>query len=495
MGKALILALFLYLLPPSLLAQEGRALLPSPERRLELARSSPDYPVTPGDSYQLYYTNPYGGQSLEIQIRSDYMAYLGLFGQLNAKGLTALKFIQAVEELVRKAYPQSRPNCFIKTTGVFSVMLCGEVDKSGLCEAWGLLTLEELIRDRLTAQASLRTIEIHRDNQQILTCDLFQALRNGKREENPYLRPGDLVNVKKAQLQIKVLGEVVYPGKYEILPGETLRDACEVYAGGLTAAADKERIYLWRNLNASTFPGKAFIFTSTSTAYSDFRLENLDYIQVTSVSEKLPVVYFEGALVSPTQPQEQTAIVVSSEKPDSKSTLFTLRIYEGQTLAAALHEVKELLSPLADLKNAMLLRTDKNEAQSLNLAELLYSFDASKDLVLRPGDRIIIPQLDYYVTVAGAVIKPGRYPWQSNQTYQYYVNQAGGCDPQKNLNNSVTIYDAYHNRLESAQSIPPGASIIAEYNNSLYHLAQWVPVFSLALSTASLIVAIWQLLR
>lgn len=490
-----LLVLCLGLLPPSLFAQENRTPLPSPERRQELARSSPDYPVTPGDSYQLYFTNPYGGQSLEIQIRSDYLAYLGLFGQVNAKGLTALQFIQAVEERVRKAYPESRPNCFIKTTGVFSVMLRGEVEKSGQCEAWGLLSLEELVRGRLTAAASIRTIEILRDNQQIISCDLFQALRNGKREDNPYLKPGDIITVKKAQFQIKVFGEVIYPGKYEILPGETLHDACEFYAGGFTPAADTARIYLWRSLNANTLPGQAFVFTTTSPTYRDFRLENLDYIQVASISERLPVVYFEGALVLPNQSQDQTRIVLAFEESELKTSLYALRIYEGQTLSSALHEVKDLLSPRADLKNAVLLRVDQKEPLPLNLAELLYNFDARKDLVLKPGDRISIPQMEYYVTVSGAVIKAGRYPWQPEQTYQYYINQAGGCDPKKNLNNSVIIYDAHNNRLDPTQRIPPGARIIAEYNNGLYHFEQWIPVLSLALSAASLVIAICQLLH
>jgi len=45
------------------------------------------------------------------------------------------------------------------------------------------------------------------------------------------------------------------------------------------------------------------------------------------------------------------------------------------------------------------------------------------------------------VTVAGAVAVPGRYPYIPDRDWSYYINLAGGFNPERNSSEKVTITD------------------------------------------------------
>lgn len=72
------------------------------------------------------------------------------FGELKVKA----------ENIVLKAYPDSLPRLTIKSTGVFPVLVKGEVSRPGYAQGWGFSRLSDMIADRLTKYSSLRNVEI-----------------------------------------------------------------------------------------------------------------------------------------------------------------------------------------------------------------------------------------------------------------------------------------------------------------------------------------------
>ena len=106
---------------------------------------------------------------------------------------------------------------------------------------------------------------------------------------------------------------------------------------------------------------------------------------------------------------------------------------------------------------------------------------------------MIIPLRQYFVTVSGAVRLPGRYSYVPNRSYHYYVNLAGGTDPEKNSGGLVSITNTDDELQPLLDPIEPEDKIHAEYNNALYHFNQWGLVITTAVSVTALVVSIIQL--
>jgi len=456
------------------------------ESRVLLAHSTHDYPVTPGDVYLLSWVTMTGAQSIEIVIRGDYQAHLGIFGVLQAHGMTYLQFAAAVEQKVTAVYPQGRPQCIVRSTGIFLVRVQGEVKLERTVECWGLTRLSAIVGDNATNNSSYRNVEVKSQSNSTQRYDLFAARRMGIREQDPYIRPGDVITVKRTQTRVVISGEVNKPGVYELAEGEGLADLIEKYAEGFSVLGDTARIRIVRTLSAEK-NGESFLLDSSTSEYKSFKLRYLDEVTVGSRVDSFPVVHFEGAVVT--------------GKPGTASELepapgkYTSRITGGERLGSIVRGMREVFSPFASLSEAYIIRRDRDLPIPANLEKLIFDYSAADDVVLEAQDRIIVPFKKYYVTVSGAVLKPGRYQYAPGKRFSYYLDVAGGTDPQKNSGNSVIISDSNENRLALDRVIQPDDRIYAEYNNGLYHFQQWGVVLGTTVSVAALVVGIIQLTR
>jgi polysaccharide export outer membrane protein len=454
------------------------------ESRVILANAVKNYPVTPGDVYKLSYMTAGGIQSLEITVQGDFSLNLSVFGKLSAQGLTYQELRTAAENLVNHAYPGSKPSFIIISTGIFQIYLKGEVKEAGYVNCWGLSRLSEVIAGKTTAYSSLRDIEVIAENGAVKTYDLFSALSLGKRDEDPYVKPDNTVVVKKVQRQVKIFGEIFRPGTYQLLASDGLEELISNYGGGFTNLSDPTRIRIVRFVTEEKQKGEAYYLSSKDSLYKDFILHNLDEVYIPSKKDSLPVVYFEGAL----DLDEKAAV-----KGEELSEKYTYRFVEGQKLSSALQELYNKFSSEADLKRAYIIRSGEDKPIAVDIEALIHNYDASKDIVLVPYDRVIIPFRQYFVTVSGAVFRPGHYPYMPNRSYKYYLQLAGGTDPQKNIGEKVIITDMNDTVFSQTRIIQPEDIIYAEYNNPLYHANQWAVIIGTAVSVTALVLTIIQL--
>jgi len=460
------------------------SLLNSAADRVILASAVKDYPVTPGDVYKLSYMTARGIHSLEITVQSDFSLNLSVFGTLSAQAQTYQELRVNVEKLVQRSYPGSKPSFIIQATGIFQVYLKGEVKQAEYVNCWGLSRLSEVIAGKTTGYSSVRDIDIVADDTTPHTYDLFSASHFGEKQQNPYVRPGDTIIIKKAQRQVRVYGEVYRPGSYQLLAGEGLDELISRYAGGFTSLSDAARIRIIRLISSEKQSGEAYYLNSSDSLYKDFVLYNLDEVYIPNKKDSLPVVYFEGAL-----DLEENSTV----KTEARSQKYTYRFVEGQKLASALQELYGSFSSEADLKSAYIIRLEAAEPIPVNIEELIHNYSEEKDVTLMPYDRIVIPFRQYYVAVSGAVFKPGLYPYMPNRSYKYYLHLAGGTDPQKNAGEAVTITDVNDIVQATTRIIQPDDTVYAEYNNALYHANQWAVIISAAVSVTALVLTIIQL--
>ena len=121
-------------------------------------------------------------------------------------------------------------------------------------------------------------------------------------------------------------------------------------------------------------------YLNVSKGYdSSIYLSNGDSIVVPSKTELLPIVYFQGALVTEfSNPQERYVIYRQNYK-----------IRKGETLYTALRSVE--LSPQADLTACYIIRN--KEKIFINLDDYLYNYDPENDIVLQPLDCIVVPYI------------------------------------------------------------------------------------------------------
>ena len=360
---------------PGAIGAEPQAFFSS---RTLLAVTNPDYLVSPGDVYTLTYNREPTTVTQYLIVEPDLTVDLSIFGVEDASGQTFIEFRRMVEQKVLTAYPKSLPRITIRSTGVFDVMMNGEVLRTGYKLAWGLTRLSEIVNENLTPYSSTRNIQIISANGRSRFYDLYRASRAGEKDQDPFVRPRDTIVLSKFDRQITVSGEVERPGIYQLLWGEQLEKAIEYYGSGLTTAADPSRVELNQyNPNEKI---QVINYVDITEGYdSTIILKNGDSIYVPSKTELLPIIYFEGAIV-PEGANPQEKFVIYRQK-------HTMR--RGETLYTALRSV--VLSPQADLPACYIKR--KGDKIFIDLDDYLYNYDPKKDVVLQPLDCIIIPYI------------------------------------------------------------------------------------------------------
>ena len=389
------------------------------QQRLALALAAADYPVTPGDTYELAFLPATAARvdatrlSELVVVASDYTVDLGAFGVLDARGLNLNDFRRRVAALVADAYPGSNPALHLTGVGAFEVHLRGAVETAGYAATWGLGRLSAIVADRLAAHASVRDVRIER-GADVQVYDLFRAQRFGIRSQDPYLLPGDRICVSRRQREVTIGGQVWRPGSYQLAAGEGLAELV-AFADGFTPRADLERVRI-ESLGSAPAPaaaeaalldcdGAPLPAVSSSAAAAErgvtryaawgadlarAALRDGDVVTVANRDALLPAVFFEGAVAAP------------APVPGATGGRIAHRYRPGETLFDALQKIRDSIAPGADLTNATFARRGEPDAP-VNLELLLHGGARAGDRGLQPMDRIIIPAQRFEVALRGEV--------------------------------------------------------------------------------------------
>jgi protein involved in polysaccharide export with SLBB domain len=279
------------------------------------------------------------------------------------------------------------------------------------------------------------------------------------------LRP--LVTINREERRITLEGAVRRPGTYNLLPGENLKDLIEVYGDSFTPMADTERITLTRFVNTLDKVGNR-MYLSPGDIEKNYRLEHYDVIEVPSTVDARPVLYVEGA------------VGASDEGQLSSSNRVIVRFEPGDNYGSLVRRNSAWFSAVSDTGNAYIMRNNKKIPIDLN--PLMYSVENRSPYYLEPNDMLVIPFRQYFVTVSGAVIVPGRYPYIPDRNWEYYIALAGGFKQDQNSREKITITDLNGKRMSKSETITPETIITAETNSFLYRFNQIAPVVTTILS-------------
>ena len=439
---------------------------------LMLARSSADYRVTPGDAYMLVYAIGNNQITYPIVVDSSYRIRVSNLGIVNGAGKTFLQLKNEVEAIVTNNYPLSGVQLVLRQPAFFNVHVRGEVRKSGEVSVWALSRLSSLLNeDNQTSYSSVRDVTVRSSNGQTRVYDLFNAQRLGDLSQDPYLRPGDVITLNRVKRIVTINGSVERPGTYQLLDGENIKELIEYYSSGFTADADRTRIEMIRLVNNEEIAG-AKLFLAASDLEANFPLENMDSITIPSTTQLQAVMFVEGAAGNRGASQNLTA-----------SSRLIERFNHGETYASLVRRNIGWFSEVSDTQNAYIIRGLQRIPIDLNLA--LYDATYRGNDLVHENDVLVIPFRQYFVSVAGAVAIPGRYPYIPDRDWEYYIGLAGGFVPGRNTNNSITIVDLNGRRMNKTDIITPETTITANTNHFLFYFNQYAPVITTTLGVLS----------
>jgi polysaccharide export outer membrane protein len=216
--------------------------------------ASASYQIQPGDQLMLFLTGDVQ-QSIPLPVTREGFVVIRDVGQIYVANLTMGQFESVLYERLPRAFSGVRRDASARTHFSVSVtklhtnqvFVVGDVAQPGSYEisSAGTALTALYVAGGPSPNGSLRHIEIRREGHLADSLDVYAYLLHGDASHDVQVKSGDIVFVPIHGPRIKVVGEVVRPGIYELASGETLTDALRD-AGGFEATAVRHHVQITR---------------------------------------------------------------------------------------------------------------------------------------------------------------------------------------------------------------------------------------------------------
>ena len=263
---------------------------------------------------------------------------------------------------------------------------------------------------------------------------------------------------------ITILGEVQDPGTYKYAANETLEDFI-LQAGGLTESASTAKVDVARRIidpsATHTNDTIAYLYSFDlkdgfiiNQGNSAFHLEPFDCVYVRrspGYAEQRDVtivgeVLFEGRYALSKKSERLSEVI-------QRAGGLTKTAYSPGARLIRRRTADEMARQDAILEAAK--RANKNGKDSIDVSSLdlgpsyevgieldkaLKNPGSDADIVLRTGDRIVVPEYSGTVKINGEVMYPNTVSYVEGKDLEYYINQAGGWSDNSKKSKTYIIY-------------------------------------------------------
>lgn len=373
-----------------------------------------------------------------------------------------------------------------------------------------------LSEDAFTARGT-----IHRRKEdrtlEVLAVDIKGIMERSQpdvslKNEDVFFIPSKKIMQKERVLTIS--GEVPYPGTYEYADNTTLEDFI-LQAGGLKDAASMVKVDVSRRMRnqnvreAGTQVAESFSFSLKEGFVIDgepgFVLQPFDevyvrrspgYVEQQHVEVEGEIA-FEGTYVLVNKGMRLSDLVKAAGGLTSQAYAMGAHLERELTPAEKLKQKTMLkLAVSGDSIDTRKLDLGDTQMVGINLDQALKNPGSNQwDIVLREGDKLVIPQFSNTVSINGQVMYPNSVAYREGATPRYYIEQAGGFGQRAksrrmfavNMNGTVT-------RVRSAKDITPGCTIIVPAKGKRRGMS-FGEILSLGTMTATLGTVIATLLK
>ena len=417
--------------------------------------SSTRYRLTPGDTYQLLVSLGGENASYSLILQENYELDVPYLGTLKVKDLYFTDLRTMVTDRLKKVIPMANYiSLSLQSPARFDVQVYGAVDTPGIVTVYPLSRVSDAIAlsKGLRKGGSSRQIQLTRGDATIPVDLLLYGMKNVQ-EDNPYLQPGDVIFVPQTSVVAAVSGQVVNPGAYELVPGETLSTLLS-YAGGILPEAAPGTVQIQR-FN----PDGATSFVSLDVQKdAGAAIMNGDRVRVPPMTENKDSVLVQGALYGQPQPLDKPGTVPMT--PISVNVPWT----PGMTLLSVLESLGGP-TPYARAEDCTVIRAGSGQRVMIDVESLWRTRSKAQDMDLQAGDMVSIPIMtDVYV--AGEVRTPGKVSYAPSLTVADYILASGGVDPDTGNPNAVYFVDKKGAKTKASleEGVKPGTLIYVDKN-------------------------------
>ncbi|HAE24216.1 MAG TPA: capsule biosynthesis protein [Prevotellaceae bacterium] len=363
----------------------------------------------------------------------------------------------------------------------------------------------------ITEEAFTNHAVIHRMKEdrtlEIVSVDL-EGILKGKVADIP-LKENDVLFVPSkieamVERTISISGEVQYPGIYTYADNETLEDFV-LQAGGLTDKASTVKVDVSRRVSnpQATAPdsviAKTFTFALKEGFIVDgkpgFVLMPFDQVYVRkspAYSEQKNVsiegeVLFAGNYTLTKLHSRLTDLIEAAGGPTNLAYIKGARLERiandaEKTRMKAIYKMQQELLQQQLMEYAISSQKSDNiqqvsekatEAQlekfevpntfsvGIELDKAIAHPESDANIVLRAGDKLIIPQYTATVKINGAVMYPNAIAYAKGKKAKYYINAAGGYAQNARKKGAYVIYmNGMVSELDQNTEIAPGCEIV-----------------------------------
>ena len=364
---------------------------------------------------------------------------------------------------------------------------------------------EGLTEDAFTNRAVMHRMKPDR-TLEVISMDIA-GIMSGKVADIP-LKENDVLFIptrqdKLIERTITIRGEVQYPGTYKYADNETIEDFV-LQAGGLTDKASTVNVNVSRRVSdakalkpdsliAQTFTlslKDGFVIDGTpgfvlmpfdevsirkSPAYNE--LENVSiegevmfagtYTLTKRNSRISDLFYKAGGATNEAYIKGARLIrrANSTEKARMEAVLKMQREQQQKNLLqlAASSNSGNLQQAAEGAKNAELEKFNVPDEYpvGIDLAAALKNPGCDDDLVLREGDRLVVPQYTGTVKINGAVMYANTVAYEKGKRASYYIDQAGGFASDAIKSKSYIIYmNGKVAKVGHGAKVQPGCEIV-----------------------------------
>jgi polysaccharide biosynthesis/export protein len=360
------------------------------------------------------------------------------------RGKQLLEIVDAYDLLLEGVRPEQKKledgdSLLVPPVGP-QVTIEGMVRRPAIYEIQEKTSLEEALElaGGVLPAAALKHVEVERlvahENRTMFSLDLSEKVGNATDDSllrSFQVQDGDRIHIFPIapynQQAIYLEGHVLRPGRYSYKEGMTLKDLIASYSDLLPEPAGEYAEII--RLNAPDFRPTVESFNLSSALSGTGTAPELRPLDTVRIFSKYDF-----------EPPQRVSVDGEVRAPGQYATSGQARVRDAIYLAGG-------VTNYADMHSAQVFRLSKDgnlKILGVNLKETLAG-NASENLLLQPGDRIVVhrnaatlePPLVY---VKGDVASPGRYPLSPNMRVEDLVQVAGGLKPSADLQGAILAH-------------------------------------------------------
>ena len=381
---------------------------------------------------------------------------------------------------------------------------------------------EGITEEAFTARAVMHRMRPDR-TLEVIPVDV-EGIMSGKVADIPLQKNDVLFVPTKGEMMqqqtVTIHGEVMYPGIYKFAANETLEDLV-LQAGGLKESASTTKVDVARRIiNPKALSTDSVISRTYTFALKDgfvidgetgFTLQPFDEVYVRkspgyNVQKNIAVqgqVMFAGTYTLTSKNERLSDAIKRAGGVTDLAYIRGARLERRITPDERLR--METVLRLAEMQSG---KKDSVEKKRLDLGDTYYvGIELEKalaepggdaDLVLREGDKLIVPEYNGTVKISGNVMYPNTVAYEKGRRPAWYINQAGGFGNRAKKSNTYIIYmNGTVARVGHNAKILPGCEIVVptKPENNGKTLTQWLSVGTTMAGLATLIATIANLMK